>query len=226
MFTIIQLDVPSYFSQLSNDFEFVTKGRSGAIVVSPNTRGTPIVRSTTIYTQPPALFSGIHNIIISKIQQTVPVEFNNAMVEVYDNSYRTMKFHSDLSLDLVEGSYIGIFSCYSDMHSNRKLVICNKTTKEQTTLPLEHNSVILFSTETNRNYLHKIICDTYSTNKWLGVTFRLSKTYYPETSLTLATEEEKKAFYKLRSQENKLVNFTYPQIMYTISPSDLMTPNT
>lgn len=42
--------------------------------------------------------------------------------------------------------------------------------------------------------------------------------------LKLGTEEEKKEFYKLRSEENKSLNYEYPQINYTTSPSDLINP--
>jgi hypothetical protein len=70
-------------------------------------------------------------------------------------------------------------------------------------------------------------------DKWLGITFRLSKTYIEfvneisyfyktDKKLKLANEEETKEFYKMRQTENKSINFEYPEINYTISESDLL----
>ena len=53
----------------------------------------------------------------------------------------------------------------------------------------------------------------------------LTSDIYIPVELVLATSEEKKEFYKLRSEENKLINYEYPPINYTISPSDLINPN-
>jgi hypothetical protein len=68
--------------------------------------------------------------------------------------------------------------------------------------------------ETNRNYLHKIILDGTGDNRWLGITFRKSKTFIdlshgtPDgTDLTLATGEQRNEFYKLRSLENLYIDF-------------------
>jgi len=89
----------------------------------------------------------------------------------------------------------------------------------------------LFDMKNNRENLHKIICDEATSKdndiKWLGITFRLSKMFisYPPT-LKLASENNKKEFYKLRSQENQQIDFVYPEINYTISPSDLIKPKT
>ena len=44
------------------------------------------------------------------------------------------------------------------------------------------------------------------------------------TRLTLADDEQRREFYKLRSRENHETDFTYPRITYTISESDLMPP--
>lgn len=45
---------------------------------------------------------------------------------------------------------------------------------------LENNSIILFNSLTNYNYYHKIILNIYSSdNRWLGITFRLSKIVIP-----------------------------------------------
>lgn len=46
--------------------------------------------------------------------------------------------------------------------------------------------MVLFDTDTNSQYLHKII----GRGVWFGITFRLSNTY--ADGLRLATDEEKK----------------------------------
>lgn len=77
---------------------------------------------------------------------------------------------------------------------------------------------MLFSIDTNNQHLHK------SNTRWLGITFRLSKTYIKfldNVPYVNGTEEEKKKFYKLRSLENKTVGYKYPEITYTISGTDL-----
>lgn len=71
-------------------------------------------------------------------------------------------------------------------------------------------------------------------NPWLGLTFRTSKTvvryhdgracFHDGTSLTLADDEQKREFYRLRHRENNEVDFRYPRISYTVSESDLMPP--
>ena len=152
-----------------------------------------------------------------------------------------MGFHSDQALDLKDESYIAIFSCYKYpelLKSQRKLVIEPKDSSGgRFEIPLVHNSVVVFSLNTNQRFKHKIVLDSSSDlpeNQWLGVTFRTSKTFvkcqgnqtYFEngTNLTLANEDQRGEFFSLRHCENKETNFTYPQVTYTISESDKMLP--
>jgi len=229
MFTKIVLDYKqNLFPELTKvtEFEDITKGRMGAVLVDIQNDLIPLVRTTTKYTNPAQKFNLFHYDIMEKIG----IKFNNALIEVYDNQYCTMGFHSDQALDLEDGSYIGIYSCYEN-HLNqtnpRKLIIKNKTTNKISEITMDHNSVILFQLSTNQQYLHKIILENNKSNqnnKWLGITFRLSKTFINPINnvLKLANEEESKNFYKLRSEENKSLNFQYPEINYTISMSDLL----
>lgn len=147
-----------------------------------------------------------------------------------------MGFHSDQALDLEDNSYIAIYSCYENTQNikPRKLIIKNKITNELSEINMDHNSVILFDLETNKKHLHKIIADASDeNNKWLGITFRLSKTYiqyidnipfFYNTNhvLKLANDEEMKRFYKMRSDENKSINYQYPEIHFTVSSSDIL----
>lgn len=227
------------FDELSKSttFEDITNGRHGAVLVNNKNDSIPIVRTTTIYNKPAQQFLPIHYDIIENIKRTVNIdklEFNNALIEIYDSRYRNMKYHSDQSLDLKDDSYICLFSCYDNPTDIRKLKIKNKTTEECSDIELENNSIVIFSLETNSNYLHKIVLESNeSTNKWLGITFRLSKTfihfideipYFNSTNkqLKMANDDERKEFFKNRGKENINIGHNYPGIDYTISPSDMM----
>lgn len=229
------------FNELSSatNFEDFANGRKGAVIVDCENELIPIVRTTTIYNNPAQKFLPVHRGIVNSIKKKINknIAFNNALIELYDSNYRTMKFHTDQSLDLNDDSYICLFSCYDYIPNNttdlRKLQIQNKTTSECSEILLDHNSIILFSVQTNHQYLHKIILESNIENKWLGITFRLSKTFikhidgvpyiYPtDKILRIANADEKKEFYKHKSNENLYNEYIYPEICYTISKSDLL----
>ena len=252
----INLDIPeNLFEELSKSVEFedIVKGRKGANLVDdrnglkPELVLIPIVRTTTVYNDTVQRFSSVHYDLIQQIRDKsdLDIDFNNAMIEIYDSSYRKMKYHTDQALDLAPDSYIGIFSCYSDPTKEiRTLKIQNKVTKEHSELILDQNSVVLFSVETNQQHVHKIVLETNKSNpvqdnKWLGITFRLSKTfiqfknqnqyiipyfYQSNKILRMANQEERKEFYKHKSRENQTVGYVYPDIDYTINQSDLIQP--
>lgn len=243
MFNKFILDFPTnLFNELSNStqFENINQGRKGANLVQIGTDNIiPLVRTTSVYHKPNQKFLPIHYDIIEKIKKTSNydnLELNNGLIEIYNSKYCNMGYHSDQALDLSENSYICIFSCYYDPTTKnlRKLKIKNKTTNKYFDIILEHNSVVMFSTETNRKHLHKIVLEENTGNNlWLGITFRQSKTfisfknelpYFVSNNkiLTLANENEKKEFFKCRSLENSSTEYTYPEINYTISIGDLM----
>jgi len=248
MFLKFNLDFEhNLFDELSNTIKFdnITKGRKGAILVDIQNNLVPLVRSSTSYNLAPQKFTSTHHHVIEqikKINNELDLQFNNAMIEIYTSEYRTMGYHSDQSQDLHNDSYVCIFSCYNNSNNSsdlRKLIIKDKITQEESEIILEHNSCVLFSLSTNKKYLHRIILDNNTSDKsylWLGITFRLSKTlinfvdgtpYFTNPGslpriLRLANDKEKMEFYKLRSNENKQIEFTYPEIDYTISKSDLL----
>ncbi len=242
MFHKYQLNlIDNLFNELSKttNFENITNGRNGAVLVN-NNNIIPIVRTTTKYNNPAQLFSPIHYNIIDKIKTTtnkLNLDFNNALIEIYNNDYKSMGEHSDQALDLADNSYICLFSCYNNPLAKniRTLKIKNKVTNETLEIELNHNSIVLFSLETNSKHLHKIILDNHiiNDNEWLGITFRLSKTfikfineiaYFNNTDIILkiASNDESKEFYKCRSLENKSINYVWHNIHYTINPSDLI----
>ena len=230
------------FEELANSakFEQLGKGRQGTVLTRVQNNIIPIVRTTTKYNIPSQHFKQVHCDIIDKIngvfKEKQNLYFNNALIEIYNKDYTTMGEHSDIALDLDLDSYICLFSCYNNAETKdiRSLKIKNKLTNELSEIKLTHNSIVLFSVETNSNYLHKIVLDNMKTNDiWLGLTFRLSKTfiqfineipyfYKTDKILKIANEEETKEFYSLRRKENKSIGFEYPELNYTISQSDMV----
>jgi hypothetical protein len=219
----------------SADFEEITKGRKGTTIVG-NSNFIPLVRTTTKYEKRPTKFTEQHYEIIQSIRNKTKnnnLQFNNALIEIYDNTYCSMGYHSDQAQDLEDDSYICLFSIYDKPTDLRKLEIKNKITSEKSNIILDNNSIILFSVETNKKYLHRIILDKFTDNNlWLGITFRMSKTFIyfineipffskNNKELRLANEIEKKQFYKYRSLENTTTDFIYPELDYTISKGDL-----
>jgi hypothetical protein len=277
MFEKFILDIQhNIFDQLASasQFEDVNSGRTGTTLIDYQEGIIPLVRTTTKYTKPNQSFSPIHYDLIEKIKlaSNKQVTFNNALAEIYTDDYRSMGYHSDQALDLASDSYICVFSCYDNPTDLvRKLIIKNKITDKSSEISLDHNSIVLFSTSTNREHLHKIVLDvqelsrsvskstvnqpqsskrvsksthksqknisTSTQTKWLGITFRLSKTFikfddknqpyfYPrkDRPLRLATNDEQREFYKNRSKENMEIAFEYPETDYTISVGDMMCP--
>lgn len=222
----------------STNLEHITAGRKGANIADCKDDLIPIIRTTTSYNNPTQKFQPIHYDIINDIKNKSKIselQANNAMIEIYESQYRKMKFHSDQSLDLAENSYICIFSCYNTGVGDRRLVTQDKETKKLADVLLDHNSAMIFSTNTNKNHVHKIVLgSTYDkSNKWLGITFRLSKTfiryvegvpcfYSNDKILRLATEEERKDLAKHKRSENEKIEYKYPDIEYTISIGDIL----
>lgn len=234
---------PDLFNVLQKSviLEDIGKGRKGAILVNNLYDLIPLVRTTTCYKNPVQKFSSIHHNIMDKIRKKLKqnVLFNNAMIEIYDSNYRDMKFHSDQSLDLDEDSYICLFSSYQKDSNNpndmRKLYVQNKISKIESEITLDNNSMIVFSVSNNLKYLHKIILEKNMNpkNKWMGITFRLSKTFikivndipYIQSNnkiLSIANKEEQQIFYKHKANENNQIDYVYPEINYTISVSDTL----
>ncbi|QES04636.1 hypothetical protein DEJ44_02780 [Streptomyces venezuelae] len=246
---IISCSVPAeenLFTVLSASvrWEDVGKGRRGATLarIDEADGGVPLVRTTTRYAHPTQRFRAVHERLARQIQEcaALPVGFNNALIETYTNAYTTMGSHSDQALDLTDGSFVAVFSCYRHPEAGppRKLVFESKEPGgEKFEVPLVHHGVVAFSVHSNRRLRHKIVLDRpvpATDNTWLGVTFRTSKTlvrfrdghaYLPEgTPLTTADEEQSREFYRLRRRENHETDFSYPRLTYTVSESDLMPP--
>jgi nitrogen regulatory protein PII-like uncharacterized protein len=241
MFTKYVLDEKTnMFNDLSNsvNFEHITKGRQGAVLSKCQNNTVPIVRTTTIYKNPTQQFTNFHDKLMEQIKNISKIDklyFNNALIEIYNNDYRNMSLHSDQALDLEEDSYICLFTCYDnkDTKELRKLIVKEKATQKITEIILDNNSFVIFSTSVNKSFLHKIILDSKTSTKdqWLGITFRLSKTFIkfeneiPHINndiFRLANDKEKKEFYYFKKLENEDINYKYPFINYTISVNDIL----
>ncbi|MGW7318313.1 hypothetical protein [Streptomyces sp. NPDC054865] len=233
------------FAELSASahMEDAGKGRRGAVLTRIDDAGdVPLVRTTTRYGSPARCFRAVHERLARTIQERagLSVGFNNALIESYTNAYRTMGSHSDQALDLADGSFVAVFSCYQHPEAGppRKLIFESKGSGgEKFEIPLTHNGVVAFSVDSNRLLKHRIVLEApvgTADNQWLGVTFRTSKTlvrfrdghaYLPQGArLTSADDEQRREFYRLRRRENDESDFSYPLLTYTISESDLMPP--
>jgi hypothetical protein len=233
------------FAELSASarLEELGRGRRGAVLAAADDpRGAPVVRTTTAYALPAQGFGPAHVALARRIRAlaSLALPFNNALLEVYARAYATMGAHSDQALDLDDGGEIAIFSCYERPGAgpSRRLVVEPKEAGGGPfAIPLRHGSVVAFSADVNRTFRHRIVLDPAAPdpdNAWLGVTFRTSKTWVrfddgrprfaDGTPLTLAGDEERREFYRLRRRENQEVDFAYPRITYTLSPSDLVPP--
>jgi hypothetical protein len=222
--------------RILNKFEDVAKGRQCAII----NRSNALIRTTTNYKNPAQEFRNLHTYIDQAIGERLEKSngiVNNAMIEIYEPSYRKMGFHTDQAQDLDSNSWIYVYSCYEngnvDHSEYRSLIIQDKLTGKETIIPMENNSVIAFSTATNHKFRHKIVFHPDYThkstdNRWLGITFRTSKTnvVFNESgipkNLRIATEDERQTIYKLKSDENNLVEHEWTNLEYTLSSSDLM----
>lgn len=228
------------FAALSGSarLEQLGKGRQGAVLVAPDVRGVPVVRTTTAYTLAAQCFRAVHTELARGIGAcaSLAVPFNNALLEVYGRAYATMGAHSDQALDLDEAGEIAVFSCYErpDAGASRSLMIEAKEGGDAFVIPLVHGSTVVFSAETNRRFRHRIVLDPASKGPddvWLGVTFRTSKTFVhirdgqatlaDGTLLKIADDEQRRELLRLRGQENRERDFRYPRVAYTLSESDL-----
>lgn len=259
-FAVYHLDLgDDPFSALSAgvDFEDVTRGRRGTHLVDVGPKGVPLVRTTTRYARPARRFTAAHHGLVDAIRRAIADDprregampsFDNALIEIYERTYRKMGYHTDQALDLADDSYIALYSCYArpaDRTTLRTLEVRDRVTGDESAIALEHGSVVLFSLMANARHLHRIVLrgapgaprapdNRWLDNRWLGVTLRQSKTHLrfddgqprfaDGTVLQLADAGQRKAFYRLRGGENRELAFEYPPLDYTISVADTLAP--
>lgn len=253
-FPVFALDPPTnLFPHLlpTVAFEEISPGRRAAVLVHASEYGTPIVRSTTKMKAPAQIFQPFHHGLAGDIVKAASLNMplNNTRVELFNNQYAEMVFHSEQCQDLAKGSHIVLFSCYENPNViSRKLVVESKIPGEGGfEIPLAQNSVVVWSLETNSRFRHKIVLDKSQgdpqENVWMGFTFRTSGTiiqyqqeegdssprgYFIDSGMPLVLLDGDLAvspIYKLRKMENAATEFKYPDCLNsTISPSDLKPP--
>lgn len=204
----------------------------------------PLVRTTAKLDFGYQYYNLAHRKLPIYLKNTFGIDVNQAFLEYYVNDYyKKMNFHSTQMQDIKDPSYICMFSCYlfdnpDDCKPNRKFIIRNKRDiNNRKEFILQHNSFVIFSTKTNKEYLHKINLihdDTKSGfgTSWIGITFKLSKTIIdPKADLKLLSYDDEEEleesdrdmltyYYKLRKEENHSIDFTWPELKYTLSPGD------
>lgn len=219
-------------------FEPVVKGRSSAVVVEPFEGKIPVIRTSTTYNNPAQRFRDVHRDIIRYLNSdskkykednriNEQKKYNNAMIEIYDERYKKMGFHSDQVFDVEENSNILTYSCYEDPDKpNRMFVFCDKQHKKERSVVLQHDSLLIMPWNFNQNYLHKIVMiqkiDTDKNNKYVSITYRKSKTFIDPKNphIHKANNEEKKEFYKLCGIQNNEIDPKIPEFNYAISTAE------
>jgi hypothetical protein len=235
------------------NWEFITKGRYCANIVNTSIGSEsdnvsiPIVRTTTKYTKPVQLltqeYSRIIDIIMDQTNNMIQqsngsIKWTNGMIELYDDNYRTMGFHTDQMQDISPGTYICIISLYPSNAKPRQFYIKNKQSNLVRIFPMDNYSVIIMDTNENKQHVHKIISNQ-SSGYWIGITLRYSQTWITwkdqecyllsanQTKLikfSIGTESDQTLYYKMKKNENSMIEWEWPYLTWTISPSDLIKP--
>lgn len=228
--------------------ETLSQNRQCAVLVDLSLQNdtVPLLRTTGQYKFPAQSFSMRDKAIVHEITKYLPknATFNHATLEVYDHHYKKMKYHTDQYLDIAKDTFIALVSIYENPFDppSRSLCVQDKLTGIETEIEMTHNSVILFSYETNYKNLHKIIATQNNKNRWLGLTFRTCKTFLslskscPRYPLAVrgATDSEKQELYHLKHRENVIAEDIYAHdhrlmtkngVLYTLNLADMLTPN-
>lgn len=198
------------FDQLAHETVFTIENEKRSVATIA--RDNFIVRTTSPLL-PSQAFTELHETIAS----TLPFPVNNASIEIYTHKYNGMKFHTDCALDLAANSHIALVSFYENESEQnvRRLVIQDKESGELKTVQLTHGSVVVFSTEDNATHLHRILSDEANRikSRWLGITFRLSKT---RGEFRKGTRDECHEFFRLKGSENRSTHFEWPVLDFTV----------
>ena len=246
MFKLYPINFATTFGEVlaGHCTELLSKDRQCAVLVHPQINldktEIPLVRTTAQYSLPPQPFGLLDLRIRNEIAKLLPTQkiLNHATLEIYNDYYRTMKYHTDQYLDIEKDSFFALFTLYEDPQASpsRVLICKNKLTGATHEIELAHNTVVTFSYETNHLYLHKIVVapNLKRGNRWLGLTFRTAKTFLElddrgkPLNIRLASELEAKQLYNLKHNENKNATDIYEDgsnvliTMYTLSSSDLL----
>ncbi len=96
------------------------------------------------------------------------VTYNSCLLNLYHNGGEGMAFHSDDEKKLAKYAAIASLS----FGAERKFSFKHKTTKETTSLILEHGSLLIMKDETQVNWMHRLPPTTKVTRPRVNLTFR------------------------------------------------------
>src|SRR3990167_10614737 len=109
MFSCFKIENPlNIFDRLSDSVKFediIPNKRKGAVLIDFKNDliseqihkvMIPLVRTTTKYVLPAQKFTDAHYILLREIYKEEPrLEFNNALIEIYNSKYDKMGYHTD-----------------------------------------------------------------------------------------------------------------------------------
>eukprot|EP00339_Tiarina_fusa_P024140 CAMPEP_0117052718 /NCGR_PEP_ID=MMETSP0472-20121206/36445_1 /TAXON_ID=693140 ORGANISM="Tiarina fusus, Strain LIS" /NCGR_SAMPLE_ID=MMETSP0472 /ASSEMBLY_ACC=CAM_ASM_000603 /LENGTH=158 /DNA_ID=CAMNT_0004767461 /DNA_START=14 /DNA_END=487 /DNA_ORIENTATION=- len=158
MLSAVDVQPEDYNSIFNLDFETYRPGRMGLKAYKPKGELIPLHRSTNVMKQGAIPFTPT----IQRLSDLAG-DYNYALIEWYDDRYKTMGYHSDCCFDSVPDSDISVLSLYPNENLKpRTLFVKNKQTGEITEIPMKHGHVIRMSYDFNRKHLHKIV----GTSEW------------------------------------------------------------
>ena len=105
----------------------------------------------------------------SIVEETSGETFNSCLLNLYHNGSEGMTWHSDAEKDLKKNAAIASLS----FGAERKFSFKHKTSKETTSLILQHGSLLVMKNETQSHWLHCLPTTT--------------KIYLPRVNLTFRT---------------------------------------
>ena len=134
------------------------------------------------------------------ISEKMEINLNHALIQLYRSGQDNISEHCDKTLDIARGTSIYTVS----LGAKRNLILRSKDKvqnesrvdgiteikkRESVSVPLEHNSLFILDSETNRRYLHCIKADKRSGNlkspdelaygeMRISLTFRCISTFY------------------------------------------------
>lgn len=87
-----------------------------------------------------------------QLEAALETSFNFVLINLYNDGHHCIGAHSDDESDLDPDHMIASYT----VGETRDFVLKHKKTKERTTIPLSHNSLLIMAGDTQKNYVHSI----------------------------------------------------------------------
>lgn len=159
------LDSPPTVAEVLEDITLNTEEES---MVRIHGRYIPIPRKQTAYGDPGTFYRFSGNRVVARswsesvlvesikleleAEELVEEEFNFVLVNFYENGKNTIGWHSDDEKDLRKNSTIASLT----LGAERDFLFKEKATGKLHRISLPHNSLLLMSGDTQKNYLHSL----------------------------------------------------------------------